>query len=177
MSNIARIVFAVTTLTYCLASVESRAGESSADVVKFLPDNIVDNDVLDEFIAKRPIKDYRVVEIDVDALRTIIRQAHESIQSSTKPTISLPLLDGTAVSIELLQAEEHHESWQSGIASFIGRVVGSEPSSVVCIVGPDGSLSLTMSLPRDRYKIEKTTLLPYHIYWTMHPESGAPADY
>jgi len=145
------------------------ANSSHSEVVRFLSADAIAEDVLHAFIAKRRVQDYRVVRIDSDALRTMIRDAHESIASSSTPTISLPLLDGSIVSIELLQAEEHFESWKSGMATFIGRIEGIEYASVTAVLAPDGSLDLTMTISPERYKIEKTTLLPYHVYWTMAP--------
>ena len=152
-----------------LVWVSSEANSPSAEIVRFLSADAIAEDVLRAFITERNVQDFRVVTIDSDALRTMIRDAHESIANSSTPTISLPLLDGSIVFIELLQADEHFESWKSGMDTFIGRIEGIEYASVTAVLAPDGSLDLTMTISPERYKIEKTTLLPYHVYWAMAP--------
>ena len=169
MPNYSKSTIGVAAVACALAWVSSGANSSSAEIVRFLSVDAIAEDVLNAFIAKRSIQDFRVVTIDSDALRTMIRGAQESIASSSTPTVSLPLLDGSTVSIELLQAVEHFDSWQSGMATFVGTVEGEEYGGVTAVLTPDGSLDLTMTISSGRYKIEKTALLPFHVYWTMVP--------
>ncbi len=167
MLSYSRNAVLLTVFSCCLLLSEGRADSSASEVVKFLPDDAIPQDILRDFIDARHIGGYRVVQIDTDALRAIIRDAHESASSSAKPVISFPLVDGSTVSIELIAAEEHYDGWQSGIGTFIGRVVGDEYSSVQCVLGPDGSVHLTIRTSGERHAIRKTSLLPYHVYWTL----------
>ncbi len=167
MLSYSRNAVLLTVLSCCLLLSEGHADSSASEVVKFLPDDAIPQHVLWDFIDARHIGEYRVVQIDTDALRTMIRDARDTAPSSAKPTISLPLVDETMVSIELNAADEHHDGWQSGIGTFIGRVVADEYSSVQCVLGPDGSVHLTIRTSGERHAIRKTSLLPYHVYWTL----------
>ena len=167
MSLVSRNSVVFTVLSCWLLFAESSADSPTSEVVKFLPDDAIPHDVLRAFVDARHIGEYRVVEIDTDALRLKIREAHESISASAKPTIRFPLVDESVVSIELRTSDEHYDGWQSGMATFIGRVAADEYSSAQCVIGPDGSVSLKILVMGKRHAIQKTSLLPYHIYWTL----------
>ena len=167
MSSYSRKAILFTVLSCCLLWTEGSADSSTSEVVRFLPDDSIPQDVLRAFVDARPIGEYRVVEIDTDALREMIREAREAASSSTKLTISFPLVDESMISLELNAAGEHYDGWQAGIGTFIGTVAGLEYSSVTCVLGPDGSVNLTIRVPGERYAIRKTSLLPYHVYWTL----------
>ena len=148
-------------------SAGSIADSSSPSVVKFLPDDVLPHDVLSAFLEARHVGDYRVVEVDVDGLRQMIREAYVPSGVSGPPAISLPLIDMSLVKIVLRGGGEEHAGWQTGIATFFGRVAEDEYSSVICVVGPDGSVNLTSRVNGKRYKLEKASLLPYHVYWSL----------
>ena len=160
----AKCIFA---LACCLISTGSIADSSSSSVVKFLPDDALPQEVLSAFLEARHVGDYRVVEVDTDALRQMIREAYPPSTVAGLPRISLPLIDMSLVEIGLRGGGEEHAGWQTGIATFLGRVTEDEYSSVTCVVAPDGSVNLTIRTAGKRYKLEKTSLLPYHVYWSL----------
>ena len=162
------IRFVVTSCALLIAfTTAGVADPSSPSFVRFVHDDSLPKDVLDSFLQARHIGDYRVVEIDTDALRQMLREAYPPSDGSDLPTISLPLVDRALVKIVLRGGGESHSGWQSGIASFLGRVAGDEYSSVQCVISPDRSANLTIRTAGKRYKLEKTSVLPYHVYWSL----------
>jgi hypothetical protein len=152
------------------------ADSESSTVVRFLPDDALPQDVLGSFLEARHVGEYRVVEFDSDALRQALREAYPPSSASKSPTITLPLIDGALVTIELRGGGEEHDGWQAGFATFMGKVAGDEYSWIICVVSPDGSASLTMSTAGKRFKLEKTSLLPYHVYWSLGKGSSQKID-
>ena len=108
-----------------------------------------------------------MVEVNVDALRQMLREAATSSEQDGPPKIDLPLVDQSVVSIELIEGGEYHDGWQTGFAAFRGKVSGDELSTAQCVIAPDGSMSLLIRTAGKRYKLEKSPLLPYHIYWVL----------
>ncbi len=167
----------ITSLALLLAfKASSIADPGSPSFVRFVHDDSLPKALLDSFLKARHVGDYRVVEIDTDALRQTLRDAYSSSDRSDSPTISLPLIDGALVKIELRGGGESHSGWQAGIASFLGRVAGDEYSSVQCVITPDGSANLTIRTAGHRYKLEKTSVLPYHVYWSLGEDFSQQID-
>ncbi len=143
----------------------SVADSESPSFIRFLDDDVLPKDMLESFLDARHVGEYRVVEIDTDALRQILRDAFTSSVDSETPTISLPLVDGTYVEVLLRSGGENHSGWQAGFGSFFGSISGDELSTVQCTISPDGSTSLVIRTEGKRYKLDKTAILPYHVYW------------
>lgn len=165
MSLTSKVAIGFSILAYFAIAVGSNAETPESAVVKFLPDDVLPQRVLSDLLVARHVGDYRVVEVDTDALRQLIRDASASPTETDPPSISLPLVDQSPISIELNDANESHQGWQTGIASFHGQVAGDEMSTVICMIAPDGSMNLVIRTAGRRYKLEKSPLLPYHIYW------------
>jgi len=167
MSIVLRAVTRLSVLA-CFAVATGASAETPASkVISFLPDDVLPQSVLTEFLGARHVGDYRVVEVNVDALRQILRDASTSSAAADPPKIFLPLIDQSVVSIELSSGGESHDGWQAGIASFYGKVAGDEVSTAQCVIAPDGSMNLVIRTAGKRYKLEKSPLLPYHIYWVL----------
>jgi len=150
----------------CLVIASGSHAESSAPtIITFVPDDVLPEVVLSDLLSARRVADYRIVTVDSDGLRQLIRDASPSPTGSVWLEISLPLVNQSLISIELTSGEESYDGWQSGIASFFGKVAGNEMSSVQCVIAPDGSVSLVIRAAGKRYKLDKMSLLPYHIYW------------
>ncbi len=149
----------------CLVIASGIHAESSAPtLIEFLPDDVLPEAILNDYLSARRVADYRVVTVDADALRQLLRDASPS--ESDRLEISLPLINQSRILIEIRAGGESHDGWQSGFATFVGQVAGNELSTVQCVIAPDGSVSLVIrEAGGKRYKLEKTPLLPYHIYW------------
>lgn len=160
--------FLVTSCALLLALMTLGVADSeSPSFVNFVNDDVLPEDMLESFLDARHVGDYRVVEIDTDALRAFLRDAYPQADASELPTISLPLVDGTYVEVLLRDGGEHYFGWRAGFASFYGSISGDEYSTVQCTVSPDGSASLTIRTAGRRYKLDKTPVLPYHVYWLL----------
>lgn len=159
-----------------LAGANSIASADDAAIIRFAADEAVSSPVIEEFVGNRPVERYRIVEIDADALRSAIRAAQEALEGSDTATLELPLLDETIVQIELRRAAEHYDSWRSGFASFSGAITGGGYSKISGGIAPDGSVSLYIHAPPDYFKIEPTSVLPYHVYWIMSPDVKTKID-
>lgn len=96
----------------------------------------------------------------------MIREIANNAGMSEAPTMQLPLVDESIVLVELADAKEYFDGWQTGQASFYGRVIGDEYSQVQCSISPDGSVHLIVRTAGKRHAMQKTSLLPYHVYWT-----------
>ena len=169
MSTLTRIAVLLVTLLF---SFVAEGDNVESNFVRFFPDDAIPESVLRAFLASGAMAEYRIVTVDVDALRETIRDAHTTTDAQ-KSTISFPLLDESTVSIEIQAAGEHHEGWQSGIAQLIGKVTGDEFSMVQGLFAPDGSTHLTIRTGGERYAIRKSSVLPYHFYYTIGWDAGA----
>ncbi len=163
------------TFLLTLVALKSLASESQA-FIQFVDDGELPGDELETFLEKRPVGDYRVVRIDTDALRQMLRNAFPPAIDTKGPTISLSLVDGSLVEVLLKGGGESHSGWQTGFASFLGTVVGDQYSTVQCVMSPDGSADLVIRNAGQRYKLEKTSILPYHVYWSWDPEFSRKID-
>ena len=152
----------------CLSVASATSAETpTSDFIVFLPDNVLPESVLSEFLEARHVGDYRVVTVNADALRKMLRDASTLSAAAEPASITLPLIDQSMISIEVRSGGESHEGWKSGFATFRGRVSGDELSTAQCVIAPDGSISLLIRTAGKRYKLEKTSLLPYHVYWVL----------
>jgi len=176
MDSIARNTVLFFSLSQFLVSIDAVADSSAITFVRFVPDEAIPTATLQAFRDSGQIDEVRIVTIDTDSLRFAIREAHAPAPSQDKPILTFPLLNESLVSIELKAADEYFDGWQSGIAAFRGTVVGVELSSVQCVIGPDGSVSMTIRVPGRRYAIRKSPLLPYHFYYTLRKDFRKPYE-
>ena len=146
------------------------ADNVTSNFVRFFPDHTIPKSVLRTFLASGSIGEFRIVSVNVDSIRQAIRDAQASSNPKNR-TIQFPLIDQSIVSIEIQSAEEHHDGWKSGIAQLYGRVVGDEYSMVQATFGPDGSAHLTIRANGKRYAIRKSSVPPYHFYYTLNYNS------
>ncbi len=169
MSTPTRIVVLLTML---LCSFVVEGDDPASDFVRFFPDDAVPESVLRTFLASGSISEYRIVSVNIDALRQAIRDAQTTGDSENR-TIVFPLIDESIISIEIRAADEHHDGWKSGIAQLRGSVEGDEYSMVQGTFAPDGSAHLTIRAGGQRYAIRKSSVLPYHFYYTLNFETGS----
>ena len=142
-----------------------------SEFIQFFPNDAVPSSVLQAFLDSGPIAEYRIVTVDVESLREVIRAS--GIPPDTRTfTIPFPLLDGTAVSIEITAAGEYHEGWQTGHAQLLGKVHDDELTMFQGVLAPDGSARLTLRTRDQRYSIRKSSMLPYHFYYRLDQRSG-----
>ena len=162
-------------LLLAFAAFDSPASETKP-FIQFVDDSEIPGDELETFLKKRPIGNYRVVRIDTDALRQMLRDTFPSQDDSKTHKISLTLVDGTSVEVVLKGGGESHSGWQTGFATFLGSVTGDEYSTVQCVISPDGSADLVIRTAGQRYKLEKTAVLPFHVYWSLDREFRKKID-
>ena len=174
MSQTLKMAIRNTALACLVIASGSHAESSAPTVITFFPDDVLPEAVLTELLSAKRVADYRVVTVDVDALRQLLRDAPPS--ESDWLEISLPLFNQSLISIEIRAGGESHEGWQSGFASFVGKIAGNELSTVQCVIAPDGSVNLVIRGAGKRYKLEETALLPYHIYWQQGEGSSRKID-
>lgn len=174
MSLSSKMAIRNTALACLVIASGSHAETSTPTVFEFLPDDVLPEAVLYEWLSERQVANYRVVTVDADTLRQLLRDA--SPTDSDRLAISLPLVDQSLISIEIISGGEWHDGWRSGFASLLGKIAGDELSTVQCVIAPDGSMSLVIRGAGNRYKLDKTPLLPYHIYWEQGEGSGQEID-
>jgi len=162
-------------LIFAFATFNSFASESER-FIQFVDESELPVNVLEALLKKRRFGDYRVVRVDTDALRQMLRDAYSSTSDTIKPSISLSLVDGTPIDVLLKNGGESNSGWQAGFASFLGSVAEDEYSTVQCLISPDGSADLVIRKAGNRYKLEKTEILPYHIYWSRELEFSKKID-
>jgi len=155
---------------------EVSANPSPVSFIRFVDDAALPESVLDSMLQKRHVSEYAVVTVDTDALREFLRKTNSAGQESDPPSILLPLVDGTLVTVVLRGGGESYSGWETGIASFLGKVAGDEYSTVQCVIGADGSVNLVIRTAGQRYKLDETSVLPYHLYWAADNRSSQPIN-
>ena len=90
-----------------------RVGEPTP-IFTDVPDAQIDHAAMEDFISKRPIGAYRIVTVNSDALRSVIRQ------SEVQPTFDLVLLDAIPITLVAKEATEYSSGWQTGQATWLG---------------------------------------------------------
>lgn len=139
--------------------------QAKAAIFADVSDSELDHEGLEEFISARPIGAYRIVHVDGDALRTLIRDSGQT------GSFEVQLLDGDPMSLVSEYAEEHSSGWQSGFASWIGQVEGDETSRASFNVRPDGMVDgVVRTLATGRIKIEPIQDTQIHIIWQWAPD-------
>ena len=129
--------------------------------------NSVDEAVLDpntvaEFSAGRPMSRYRVVSINQDVFRNIVRGNEQEFQ--------LPLFDDTILNLSAYSMEEYVSGPRNGMASWMGRDIDDDNSAVSLVVGPDGHVIGNIKISDGIYEIQATDTLPYHFIFQWDPK-------
>jgi hypothetical protein len=128
----------------------------------------LDRGVLARFLDSKPVERYRIVKIDSDAFRSVIRD------SSSGQITEIELFSDEIIGVKSIQREEHASGWQTGMANWIGKIVGQETSSVQMLLIPGGGVRATFVTSTGYYRIEQPEYMPYHVLWQM--DRGATAD-
>lgn len=138
------------------------AAEDAARFLADVPEDQIERADLEAFIAKRPLDAYRIVRVDSDVLRALIRKA--DLQSD----FELRLLATSTITLVATHAEEHSTGWQNGFGTWSGRVAGDDYSYAMFAVSPDGSVHGTVrSREAGRIRIEPIPYTPWHIVWRL----------
>ena len=129
-----------------------------ADVVDYL----YYQEAIQKFTEFHPVGEFRIVEFNSNQFRELIRNANGAAG------FELRLLDDGPIRVVAEAAGESHSGWQSGFASWIGRVGNEKLSSVQFLASPDGTIDgLIFSPSTGRIKIDAVPDTPYHIIWGL----------
>lgn len=129
-----------------------------------VPESQLDHQILESFLRVRPIGAYRIVRIDSDSLRTIIRQ------SADVPGFDIQLLDSDPTKLITHSAIEHSSGWQTGLANWSGIADGGKAGRSSFVIAPDATVSgVFYTLQHGRIKIEPIPGTPHHIVWQWDP--------
>lgn len=150
----------------------SLAAESNTSVLfEDVPEIQLDHANLEPFLEKRRIAAYRIVSVNSDVLRSIIRQSGE------QPAFQVALLDGPPLTLISIGAIEHSAGWQTGIGTWSGRVEGDETSRASFVIGADGSVNgVVRSRSSGRVKIEPVKNTPHHAIWRFGGDVNRKID-
>ncbi len=131
----------------------------------------LDKGVLESFLqSKPPIARYRLVQVDADTFRTVIRDPTPGLESV------IQLFDNERITVKTIQQREHVSGLQTGIGTWLGKVVGQDASTVQMVIAPDGGVEATFLTSSGRYRLEGIGLPPYHVVWQMDPNATAVTD-
>ena len=136
-----------------------------------VPPATLDSEAVESFVSTRWVGEYRVVFVDVDELRAVIRE------SEVNEILRIQLLDEKPVELIAAKAEEYSSGWQTGHAAWRGGVGNEELSSAVFVVDPSGELNgVINSSLLGRVKIEKVPDTNFHVIWKRAKGFYQPHD-
>jgi len=140
------------------------ATNNASPILVDVDQSLVDSNILNEYLSKRSIQQYRVVTVDAEALRQEIRDVNQD------GVVEIALFDEDPVRLIATDAKEYHSGWQSGFGTWTGKVDGDEFSTVLINVSPDGSVNGTIRSPTSgRIKLESIGPSKYHLLWKKDP--------
>lgn len=114
-------------------------------------------------LAELPAVAVRLVSVNENELRERIRSA------GVDGVLELYLIESEPLQITLSQSAEHHDGWQSGMASLVGRLVGPEASRVQLTVGIDGTVHGHFSYDNTYIRIGEYSQKGHHLIWSRDP--------
>jgi len=130
----------------------------------------LNHQVIDSFTSRRPMSKYRVVTVDSDLLRTLIRE-------STDEGFEIRLFDDGFIKLVTRGARESSSGWDTGIGTWVGGVADDEMSSASFIVGPDGSVNgVVHTAELGRIKIEPIKGTSHHLIWRFDSSVSTNID-
>jgi len=140
------------------------ATNNASPILVDVDQSLVDSNILNEYLSKRSIQQYRVVTVDAEALRQEIRDVDQD------GVVEIALFDENPVRLVAADAKEYHSGWQSGFGTWTGKVDGDEFSTVLFSVSPDGTVNGTIRSPTSgRIKLESIGPSKYHLLWKKDP--------
>lgn len=145
--------------------------DSQTQLFSDVPDSQIDYKALEGFFNARHIGAYRIVNVNTDLFRGIIRQA------DGPANLSLKLLSSDPVKLTVKAAEEYSSGWKAGLANWRGHIADDPTSQAYFVCAADGSLNgVVTSLELGRIKIEPINGTPYHIIWKASGDSETKID-
>jgi hypothetical protein len=123
---------------------------------------MLDKAILQKFLQERPVHRYRVVTIDSDSIRSIIRDEYNDL-------LPLNLFDDT----KLVSYASSKEDWLTGVRTCISRwsggIIGEEYGSVVLVIDANGMIEGTIRTSDGYYRITRAGRSPYQFIWQIVP--------
>lgn len=152
-------------------STGTAANSLETEIFWDVPADEIDHASLEQYLLDRPIEWYRIIDVNTDLLRTYIRTQDQT------PGLQINLVGDHPTTVVVRRAEEHHEGWRAGNASWQGRLADDPASNVSLFVQPDGSLTGVVNSGRTgRIKIESIPGTAHHILWKMLPNVEVEID-
>ena len=140
-------------------------------VLADVPEAEIDRMAVSRFVSRLPIGDYRIVSIDGDALRAIIRNAN------AEPAFDVQLLDPEPVTLIAREAQEYYSGWQSGHAGWGGAIQGQELSSATFVIDPNCVVDGSINSPRTgTVKFERIPDTSHYLIWALAPDFVQPYE-
>ena len=142
---------------------------SANDILTDVEATEVDEQLLNQFLSKRPMEKFRLVVVDADLLREKIRDAAQA------GALEIALFDDDPVRLIADSSEEHHAGWQSGFGTWRGKIEDDEFSTAMFIVSPDGTVDSTIRSPTaGRFKLESIGATSIHLLWKKDANLSIP---
>ena len=154
-----------------LTETEPREKPMASGVFSDVPEEDIEQSLLDDFLSSRPVDKHRVVTVNTDSIREFIRMEGQDA------SFSIQLFDDEIVTITATGVQEHSSGWQTGMATWLGRVQEYDDSQVQFLITPDGAIDGTITTPRHgRISIDVVKGTPHHVMWTWTEGYSRPID-
>jgi hypothetical protein len=164
-------------------SMSSRSGGSPATTLRkaaleapariAFPDadpSLVDAATVDQFLRTHPNERYRLVNVNGDAIRALIRDELRGVHRK----VTLELFPDAIVVAEPRRVSESNSL---GVALWSAKEVGAESAPMTLTIGPDGRAMGEFVTSKGLYGIDVTTQPPLHIVWQWPSDAAsAPVD-
>ncbi len=123
---------------------------------------MLDKAILEQFLEKRPVHRYRVVTIDSDSIRSIIRDEYNNL-------LPLNLFDDTKLVSYASSKDDYVTGFEAGISAWSGGIIGEEYGSVVLVIDANGMIEGTIRTSDGYYRITRAGRSPYQFIWQIVP--------
>lgn len=147
------------------------SGNESQSIFADVLDEQIDHASIENFLAARPIGAYRIVTVNSDGLRDLIRQ------SSGESSFTVRLINEEPITLVPKDAKEHSSGWKSGLGTWRGKVAGDEMSRASFVISPDGTVDgVVRTVESGRIKIEPIDGTNLHIVWQLSADFKREMD-
>lgn len=131
--------------------------ESTGSIFETVDPSLVNDSILQEKVNHETIHRYRVLNINIDQLRSKL------ISNGEAQDLYLPLFDDLTIMGKPSEAIEYYEGKNAGFATWRGTINGDGRSLMNVVVGPDGYALIDIVGAHGTYAISRLSDTPFHL--------------
>lgn len=130
--------------------------------------SLIEPATLEEFFTSHRMVRFRVVTVDTDEIREVIRDKLRGVDR----VVTIRFFPDVVVSaMTFTTSKEGYTGQNAGFAVWSGMEVGTTSASMAMAISPDGETIGEFSTSKGNFNIAATTQPPFHIVWQDLPDS------